>query len=153
MIILGICLVLSILGAMTLGITALVFVVECHSSISSDRACRSERISVVDFNQFLSYYKLNPDAYDIDQSFAPMRSTDDWSWHNIIIHFNRFSDHLRYFFWRKREIRNRQKRSQCTEKYLELVMKDIEEMRKLSAKEFEKARQEIEKTSLSVQSK
>ena len=152
MIVLKVLLILSIMGVVALGITALVIVAECHSSISSDRWFRSDQISVVSFDQFLSYYKLNPDAYDLDESFAPKRESEDgWSWHAIIIHFDRFSGHLRYFFWRKREIRNRQKRSQCTEKYLKLVMKDIEEMRKLSERELEEAQQEIEKVSLSVQ--
>lgn len=154
MIVLDALLFLSIMGAIALGITALVLVSECRSSINMDRTYHSEKISVVSFEQFLSYYKLNPEAYDLDESFTPKRESEDgWSWHEIIIHFDRFSGHLRYFFWRKREIRNRQKRSQCTEKYLKLVMKDIEEMRRLSAKEFEEAQQEIEKVSLSMQSK
>ena len=143
-------LVCSILAAILFVVIAISLIVSCYSNISLDRTNHNYQISVVDFDQFLSYYRLNPDAYDLNDKYYPIRNTDGWSWHAIHVHFNRFSDHLRYHFWRKREIRNRQKRSQCTEKYLKLVMEDIEKMRKLSAKELDEAQQEIERVSLNI---
>lgn len=141
-----------ILAAIAIVTVAIVLLASCHISISDDRLYYNGRIAVLSFNQFLSYYKLNPSAYDLNGKYAPVRKAGEWSWENIIIHFNRFTDHLRYHFWRKHEIRNQQKRSPCTERYLKLVMDDIDKMRRLSAKEMEEAQQEIEKASSRMRS-
>ena len=124
----------AILILITFFIICIIWISSLRYTLKRNKSIYSTNIAYVDFKKFLDYYKLNPDIYNLEQSiWCPYRE-NGWL-NNIIIHFNNFTDHFRYYFWAQKElkylnkIKENKNINKCTEKYLQLVLQDVENIK------------------------
>lgn len=114
---------------------------ESLRDIKADYGGWHRNVAIVSFDQFVRFYGLNSDKYDLDRStWYPYRK--DTCTHII---FDRKLDHVKYRIWQKRECKRLahegfdKSSRKATAEYLKAVMNDVENTRRVAKREYETA--------------
>lgn len=78
----------------------------------------------MEFKQFVSFYNINPNRWDLKADVVRCKINDD---EYVTIHFNNLFDYYRYKKWRKKINKNNIsiKTNEELSKVIEIIRKDI----------------------------